>query len=1103
MVLPERLFTILLPLYLFIVTNVIEKCLSLSLSDCEKSRNVYIVLFFQGEMHKRLGFVVLLLSILLVSTVSAGFGSKLFEFFSETPDLRLSPAVTPSCWSLGDTSPVELSTYPDKAVPVSLSGDFVLSGMYQGVPFPNYYEDLMVFLTLADGSKGYRFRTSPSDTDTPHTALTRNPIALPSGWSCYGGASCLENSIHTLYSSSQYVPFSLSRAGNIVTWTVAGQTQAVTLNASFVGVPLSLNIASWNDRGKNFVSNVHLISASCTVPQPVVTCTDSDGGLDYSLRGTVVVSPQGNQAGVTGVDQCVDTLRLSERTCTSDGGIEESIYSCPNGCSGGACSSSSVLVNACSELSSALKANVTLRFSNASGIWKDNDGDVLHLVQTATVNKSQYIILGSDNINAVPLIYEVTQISNSTSGFDNDRVELRDISTGNSYTASITSEGQGNITLQGTRYALSYSGSALISERARTVQFVAPYTPRSYVGCSFAPGSSLTCTDSDAIYAGTEHPQGRNYFVRGNATYSNGVVTQDICSGTYVLEAICGQSPGSSEYACPNGCFDGACAYGSGELITLTSSNDLARVVVNGDVMTVRVVTATDSLARIELGEVDEVETASVELAVGTSTVLAGATIFLSDADADLGGFSVQFTVSAQGVCSELIDGVKHPDESFVGGDGVTYDLNYNDTWVSEEYTSYQSIWSSQSLVGDEATYLSLHVRVYANQSYVAGTRHPLYEKGCSVRDIEGNRVWVCSFEDSTGSSERTYSSLTVFWANRNVEVVAALEIGQTLSPEEVEKRVHDTLLAFNTQLQDNQFISSQGGDELFHKRGAPLLSDFLAECPSTIVATVDYSSLACKMEPVICPPHGYQTKICLRDGQEVSSSTYSCNPGICSGCMVPRWLGARGGDNVCLPYGTRLLTAVVDRETLRFQDLNGEEEFSVVFTDDYSGTITLNEDISNELSYLAVNGEQISLTKGTTFRFEEGMTYTIELADGYEDANHYTYVLTVEDIVRGSSDADSFLRLSFGGEKQPMYCNYDGSLNVQKVKDYNGDWAQCQNNYECESNVCSSGECIEVQSLLEQASGLKGFAIRLLCRFTNIFSAEGYNQCIAEAYGQ
>lgn len=79
------------------------------------------------------------------------------------------------------------------------------------------------------------------------------------------------------------------------------------------------------------------------IPEPEPTCTDSDGGMDYSIKGKVITE---NIPGNSGEfeDKCLDSEELMENYCGLGQGYNEglevakvSIYKCPNGCSNGAC----------------------------------------------------------------------------------------------------------------------------------------------------------------------------------------------------------------------------------------------------------------------------------------------------------------------------------------------------------------------------------------------------------------------------------------------------------------------------------------------------------------------------------------------------------------------------------------------------------------------------------------------------------------------------------------------------------------------------------------------------------------------------------------------
>jgi len=84
------------------------------------------------------------------------------------------------------------------------------------------------------------------------------------------------------------------------------------------------------------------------------------------------------------------------------------------------------------------------------------------------------------------------------------------------------------------------------------------------------------------------------------------------------------------------------------------------------------------------------------------------------------------------------------------------------------------------------------------------------------------------------------------------------------------------------------------------------------------------------------------------------------------------------------------------------------------------------------------------------------------------------------------------------GGENQ--YCEIDGELKEQKALDPDGSWARCQNNYECRSNLCSDGECIQISGAIRQVSGLRDFFVSALCLLVNPFSSSDRAQCISDA---
>ncbi len=77
----------------------------------------------------------------------------------------------------------------------------------------------------------------------------------------------------------------------------------------------------------------------CITDNTPYTCTDTDGGNDYFVKGSVATKGNGEQA--TGADYCTDKDNLLETNCSKDSTgkytIKMTPYKCPNGCLNGAC----------------------------------------------------------------------------------------------------------------------------------------------------------------------------------------------------------------------------------------------------------------------------------------------------------------------------------------------------------------------------------------------------------------------------------------------------------------------------------------------------------------------------------------------------------------------------------------------------------------------------------------------------------------------------------------------------------------------------------------------------------------------------------------------
>jgi hypothetical protein len=255
-----------------------------------------------------------------------------------------------------------------------------------------------------------------------------------------------------------------------------------------------------------------------------------------------------------------------------------------------------------------------------------------------------------------------------------------------------------------------------------------------------------------------------------------------------------------------------------------------------------------------------------------------------------------------------------------------------------------------------------------------------------------------------------------------------------------------------------------------------------------------------CKIEPVICPPHGEQKKVCVdySCGFEKQESYQMCSPGMCSGCYAPKWFG--GNDERCIPYGFRFeqdtgynfeLTKNSETDTVYQADSNEWVTFEVLSSTE--GKITFHGEDGQNYTYDLIKGSSTDVTKGILAMDDDEGVVSVNLLAvdmSYDSTNPNNSKMTLE--------------ITFTSNERVMqtlnaYCDIDGQIKMQKTKDKNNDWAKCQNNYECESNLCSSGECIDVAGTIQQAKGMKGLFIKALCRLGNMFDESGYEQCIGQ----
>lgn len=250
--------------------------------------------------------------------------------------------------------------------------------------------------------------------------------------------------------------------------------------------------------------------------------------------------------------------------------------------------------------------------------------------------------------------------------------------------------------------------------------------------------------------------------------------------------------------------------------------------------------------------------------------------------------------------------------------------------------------------------------------------------------------------------------------------------------------------------------------------------------------------SWACEIKPAVCPPHGTQTEVCQRyNGElgrrETKEAKLDCSPGACSGCYVPKWFKALD-NNKCIPYGFRFekkVGAVGFVERREHTTLRGEnEDYVLNVLSEENAVLTLFGRGGIKINYTLVEKEELE----------------VEIFTGRGLGTFSIYVEDINYIEGGESDVEAVIFAKYLGERIDVlnaYCDADGTVNVQR-----GDWEKCQNNYECDSNLCSGHECTGINVMIASVSGYKSLGVRIVCRLGSIFGLTNYDECVVGYLG-
>ncbi len=838
-------------------------------------------------------------------------------------------------------------------------------------------------------------------------------------------------------------------------------------------------------------------------PIPEVTCTDSDSANNIYIKGIVT--------GISGdidTDECyMGENKVLQFRCGDDGestsraiaGGVIDIRNCPNGyvCSDGACIKNSECTtdsdcpfetrkycsggNACSEtimykcvqeadIGTCVKSNTSssgachsCSYGCEGGVCKTGktvdgckyltseiieemkdriaDGDTVIIKELDESHNKNYVVVPG-------YLLRLSSVKNYTTGFNHDIVRFTDVFTGIVFDTTWLSEGKGTIAVGGKVYTVYLQGNSANTSEEYIVKLDFPQTSVGDI-MVFEDCKVDACTDSDG---------GKNPYVFGTMTTTFGGDTIKYSDQCLDDVKIYNESKEYNEvYSCSGDeCYvrEAFCNYN----------------LTNGSVI------------------IDPDNHELIQCPTGCR-----------------GGKCVTLLNATPVECKDLVEKVKNPESFFVNDLGFIYhESNINPwegTWwidgQEERGIEYTALWSAN--YDNEYYNLKYYVTVFENkkidlQKYLKTlTEWKVCQVEGNWHEEEENKYYICNYDilnNRQSYEDYDYQNRQILWANNNVLVLINTYNGRSLTDEEIAKISGKKLTDFVNKLTDNSYdyVDWENFNLDYPLRLA--IGDSLQQCPSEIPLDECSPCWSCKTEPIICPPHGIQTTTCKDQccGNSNKVDTSSCSPGMCSGCYTPRWMGS--SENKCIQYGFRFAQEESQKEKLREGiDYDGDGNIEVEV-----------RIINSQEAYLKITGANFN-EDPKEIVFEEFLQIGREYKIDFTDYGEGVFYFRVEDIIISEEEGQSYVLISMGREVN-AYCDIDGVVKLQKTKDYNGGWAKCQNSFECESNLCSSGECIELVDMIQDASRMKSMGVRVLCRFADLFGMDNYENCIYDFLG-
>lgn len=743
-----------------------------------------------------------------------------------------------------------------------------------------------------------------------------------------------------------------------------------------------------------------------------VSCTDSDGGLNYNIKG--IVDSSYNGVKTSSADKCaVNGKDLVEYFCTNNR-FDSRQYTCEKGCKDGACISAETAPVATQEIktpATSAETNSAIGTANNEPV-KEIKLSWLDRLQIFWAKLNGKTITGNSitgkAVSAPPAACCLKDLNTGSacaagkvncdcySGCDIETLAVckspdwngamcNSCGDGICETAAQYGETNANCPADCPRPCTSFTYSdwspatcPASGTQTRTVLTSSPS------GCSGGtPVTSQTCNYTAPVTEiiprclaninenETTGPFTPSVIIWINATAPNGHDMVGYCGGDYYMRAHCIYANGSwvyyspnpnSSYTYPN--YDKRlCQYGCGKLTFQNSSYNLY---FDACFVAPKVCFYPDSVI---VDKIKELQNARKIVHLGENQL-----------DSIMAGDYLVIGQNGKSRLLKLIDLVA------LSTDYNNQTLTFNDVISGETLSFNVNPFSSSS------GYATLPIIIDGNTYYIK------FNRATGVGDTEPRGIIQIHW--GSGTNQDKYDP---YWVGDQIDVAC---LNGTTTPTCTDTDNGKDYYTKGVIYLDGQYHNEDkcGGfsgntlNEWYCDSNGANVESY--DCPencsygacinsaSNQTPTECTPQFYCTIDPTICPASGSQIKNCkdIECGQPSYTENVTCNPGECSGCEL---------NKQCIPYGFRT---------------------------------------------------QVNL---------------------YEN-NPGTY---------------------------NVYCDITGEFKEQKTK-VGAEWAKCQNNYECFSNICTSGECAEPASMI---SDIKTFFVGMFCKVLHPISDSELETCKAE----